>query len=52
MNSFTDEIEQFLADDMSMLGELLKVVRGISPVSMVPEMALDSDGESELYFSE
>jgi division protein CdvB (Snf7/Vps24/ESCRT-III family) len=36
MSQFTGEIEQFLADDMEVLREVLHTVRGIMPVSTSP----------------
>lgn len=45
INEFTNDLEQFLTDDMSILGDLLKAVRGISPISMVPDFVLDAESE-------
>jgi hypothetical protein len=48
MSHFTEDVEQFIADDMEVLRELMHTVRGLMPVSTSPQ--LEAELSNELDF--
>ena len=46
MSHFVEDVEQFIADDMEVLRELMHTVRGLMPVSTSP--AVDAQLSDEL----
>ena len=48
MSHFTEEVEQFIADDMEVLRELMHTVRGLMPVSTSPAVEAELSDELEL----
>jgi len=50
MSQLTDDIQEFLADDMEVLRELMHTVRGLMPVSTSPELEAQLSEDLELDF--
>lgn len=48
MSHFTEEVEQFIADDMEVLRELMHTVRGLMPVSTSPAVEAELSDELDL----
>lgn len=48
MPHFTEEVEQFIADDMEVLRELMHTVRGLMPVSTSPAVEAQLSDELDV----